>query len=202
MPRLISISLVFVLLLVGVAPSWAGDHKPRELERMSKKLERLFQPLEGRMDVRKIAFKRHGDGIFSLSYPLAQTKSPAGVAALGTDKQVLTLNIGHMASEPTNPGNVITAVVADAETKYNLWWAVVNQGGEEATRKTSVTMAGPEGFELEVVDDVIYPANAVSLFWFNPDVAFEAVGVYTYRIAVKTGGKMYYRFWVEPLSSD
>lgn len=199
--RIQALATVGFLLIGGAAI--AEEPSPRELELMTSQLERLFQPLEGAIEARDLRYRRHGGGVYSLTYSLAAgTRSISGSKALAEDKPIRTLNIGHMASEPTNPGSVVTAVVADVETEYNLWWAVVNRGEEEETRKTSVVLSGPEGFRLEVEDDVVYPRRAVSLFWFNPEMPFKATGLYTYRINVRSGSRMFYRFWVEPLTSD
>ena len=148
--------------------------------------------------------------LYSLTYPLAASTPITGVAKRRDEKVLRTLACGHMLSEPTTPASVATAVVSNIDTLYNLWWAVVNQGESDEERRTTVSVSGPEAYDIEVIDDAPYPANSVTLFVFNPfesedpDVVpaspFTVPGVYTHRVTVKGAGKAYYRFWVEPLS--
>lgn len=203
MNRLISISVALLLVLLAAQAAPAAELGGRQVERMTKKLERLFQPIGAKIEAKDLSFRDLGGGFYSLSYPLAKVKQLEGVQLRADDeKPIRTLAIGHMASEPTNPGSVLTAIVADPETKYNVWLAVLNRADEEETRRTNVRIIGPEEFEIVVSDEVLYQPQSVNLIWFNPDTAFAATGLYTYRINVRTGGKMFYRFWVEPLVSE
>jgi hypothetical protein len=212
MRRSLSTLLALSLLALAAWPAAAREPKPREIERLALKLERLFQPLGGEVDSRDLVVRKLRSGLYSLSYPLPASKPIAGVNARRDDDKVLrTLSCGHMLAEPLTPASVVTAVVSNIDTGYFLWWAAVNQGELDEVRMTSVKVSGPEGFDLEVIDEVPYLANSVTLFFFNPfeplsetepgTAPFSVPGVYTHRVIVRGAGKAYYRFWVEPLST-
>ena len=199
MPRIIALGLALILALAAVQPAAADSRQEREVERMMVQFERLFAPMLGAIDARDLVYKRQPGGFHSLSYPL-------GVAVRSTlkasERPFRTLASGHSASDPANPAAVVTAVLSDLETEYNLWFAVLNAGDEEEARKTTVKLTGPEAFEIEATsDEVVYPSNAVSLIWFNPETPFAATGVYHHRVTVKAGGKVAYRFFAEPAST-
>jgi hypothetical protein len=200
MLRTLFTSLVVLAALLIAQPAAAGEPTARELESMVVQLERLFEPLAGSVARQDLVFTRHGAGVYSLRADL----NKVGVSALSDDdddddddKLFRLLAAGHMASEPTSPAMAVNAVVSSPETMYNIWWAVVNQGDEEQERNTIVKITGPEEFELEVSDKVVYAASSVQLFFFNPELLFEVGGIYTHRTTVRKAGKNLYKFWVE-----
>ncbi len=201
MHRFLPLSLALLLALPAVQPAEAGAPKPDRLERMTQEFERLFQPMIGAIEARDLVFRDHGGGFMSLSYALDRARESRSSFKAADEKPFRTLACGHMAAEPTNPATLVSAVISDLETFYNLWWTVLNNGEEEVERKTTVKITGPEEFEFEASEDVIYPAGTVQLIWFNPEIAFPATGTYTHRVMVKGGGKALYRFWAEPAAT-
>ena len=127
MRRTLPILLVLCLAVLAVQPAVAGDPSARQIERMTRQLDRLVERLIGSIDAQDVTFKRLGRGYYSLSYPLA-AKKPTGLNLRADDKPLRTLSCGHMILEPVTPSSVTTAVVSNIDTGYNLWWAAVNQG--------------------------------------------------------------------------
>lgn len=200
MHRSIPIGLALILALAVVQPAAAGGSKARELERMTVRFERLFQPLLGAIDAGDLVFSDHGNGLLSLSYPLDRAERP-GIGRKRAEAPFKTLDCGHMAAEPTNPAAMVTAVISDLETEYNLWWTLINNTDNDELRDTTVRINGPGDFELEVSEEVPYAANAVHLIWFNPEMPFSEPGLYVHRVAVKGAGRVGYRFWAEEAST-
>lgn len=199
--RAIAIGLALTLALTVAGPVVAGGSKAREVERMAAELERLLGPLVGAIEARDLVFSDQGNGFLSLSYPLERAGRSGRGRKAANDTPFRTLACGHMAAEPTNPATLVTAVISDLETHYSFWWALVNKTDVDETRETTVQVSGPGDFELEASEEVVYFANAVHLVWFNPETPFTETGLYTHRVAVKGGGRVYYRFWAEPAST-
>lgn len=201
MHRYIALSLASILMLAAVEPAAAGGSSQREVERMAQQFERLFQPLIGAIEARDLVLVDHGNGFQSLSYRLDRARRD-NLNLRADDNLFRTLACGHMAAEPTNPATVVNAVIADLETEYNLWFAVMNATDVDELRKTTVKIAGPEEFEIEVIEEEApYAAGSVQLIWFNPETPFGVSGVYTHKVTVKGGGKVSYRFLAEPAST-
>ncbi len=205
MRRLFTAFLLFGLTLAVAPQASASDLSPRQIERLTRQLERLLEPLAGSIDAQDIRLKHHGSDLYSLTYPLkGSDDKPSGLDVRANDDEeevFRTLACGHVLLEPTTPSAVSTAVVSNLDTHYNLWWAVVNEREQDEERRTTVRITGPEDFVLNVVDDAPYPGESVTLFVFNPEAPFLAPGLYTHRVTVRGGGKVFYRFWVEPLST-
>jgi hypothetical protein len=197
MHRYLLRSFVVLIVLLAVEPVAAGEPTAREVERMAARFERMFQSLTDAAARPELEFSRHGDGVYSLQLSLARADQTSIEIRDEEDRSLRLLAAGHMASEPTTPSVAVNAIVSSPESTYNVWWAVVNQGPDVESKKTTVKITGPEEFLLEVSDKVDYQGNTVALFWFNPEVLFEAGGIYTHRTAVKSGGKNLYKFWVE-----
>lgn len=201
MHRFTSIALVLILAAAASLPAAAAGSQERRAERMAEQFERLFQPMLGALEARAPTFTDRGNGFSSLSYELDRAGRDQLLARASGSPPFRVLACGHMAAEPSNPATLVTAVISDLETHYSFWWALVNKTDVDETRETTVQVSGPGDFELEASEEVVYFANAVHLVWFNPETPFTETGLYTHRVAVKGGGRVYYRFWAEPAST-
>jgi hypothetical protein len=198
MHRYLLHALVVLIAVLAVQPAAsAGEPTGREVERMAAKFERMFLSLTDAAARPELELERHGDGLYSLRLSMVSTDRTSLEIRDEEDKPLRLLAGGHMASEPTTPSVAVNAIVSSPESPYNIWWAVVNQGPELESRKTTIKITGPDGVVFEASDKVDYEGNTVALFWFNPEVPFAAAGIYTHRTTVKSGGKNLYRFWVE-----
>lgn len=200
--RAIAIGLALTLALTVAGPVVAGGSKAREVERMTAELERLLGPLVGAIEARDLVFSDQGNGFLSLSYPLERAGRSGRGRKAANDTPFRTLACGHMAAEPLNPATVVTALISDVETLYNLWFVVLNATDLDEQRKTAVRVTGPGEFEFEAIDEeTFYAANSITLIWINPETAFAEIGLYIHRVTVRGGGKAFYRFWAEEAST-
>ncbi len=202
MHRFTSIALVLILAAAASLPAAAAGSQERRAERMAEQFERLFQPMLGALEARAPTFTDRGNGFSSLSYELDRAGRDQLLARASGSPPFRVLACGHMAAEPLNPATVVTALISDVETLYNLWFVVLNATDLDEQRKTAVRVTGPGEFEFEAIDEeTFYAANSITLIWINPETAFAEIGLYIHRVTVRGGGKAFYRFWAEEAST-
>jgi len=170
------------------AQSQAADEPLRDA--ITVEIESLFQDLLGLQDV-PVVFADHGDGLFSLTAQLpADFEPPVEKSAGGLEekaKPIQTMAAGVSSITPSDPSSLISKVYAYARIEYNYWWVVSNSGSTDAKLKTSAKLTGP-GKQFSKVWSLDYPKKTVKLYYYDPKLSVDKVGIYTFKVTVASGG--------------